>query len=103
MFAALMMGVQSVTSDRMMAIISSGVALAVSMPSTSYRSLTAGSRSIAATLSCIFVTMSRGVLAGTNSPYHDETLKPGTPDSAKVGISGASGERSAAEAASPRT
>src|SRR4249920_2105577 len=66
MFAALMMGVHSVTSDCMMAIISSGVALAVSMPSTSYRSLTAGSRSIAATLSCIFVTMSRGVLPGTS-------------------------------------
>jgi hypothetical protein len=34
MFAALMMGVHSVTSDRMMTIISSGVALAVSMPCT---------------------------------------------------------------------
>ena len=34
MFVALMKGVHSVTSDRMMTIISSGVALAVSMPCT---------------------------------------------------------------------
>ena len=40
---------------------------------------------------------------GANSPYHDETLNPGTPASAKVGSSGASGERSGVDCANPRT
>ena len=86
-----------------MAVICSGVVLAASMPRISYFFLVSGSVSIFATLSCIFMTISRGVFAATNRPYHDDTLKPGTPASAKVGSSGASGERSGVDCARPRT
>src|SRR5262249_56021355 len=46
---------------------------------------------------------SRGVLGGTKSPYQDDTSKPGTPDSAMVGSSGAVGKRRSAVVASPRS
>ena len=51
---------------------------------------------------CSFFTISAGVLAGTRNAYQDETSKPGTPDSATVGNSGAVGKRLAVVTASPR-
>jgi len=47
--------------------------------------------------------ISGGVLAGTNSAYHDDTSKPGIPDSAMVGSSGAVGKRFGVVTASPRS
>ena len=47
--------------------------------------------------------MAAGVLTGTKKPYHDITSKPGSPDSATVGNSGALGKRSALLTPSART
>ena len=44
-----------------------------------------------------------GVLAGTKNANHEDTLKPGIPDSAMVGRSGAVRNLSAVVTASPRT
>ena len=41
----------------------------------------------------IFTIISVEVLTGTKKPYHDTTLKPGTPSSAMVGTSGAIADR----------
>ncbi|MNV13921.1 hypothetical protein D3C71_1045850 [compost metagenome] len=48
-----------------------------------------------------FCTISGGVPAGANTPNQAATSKPGTPDSAMVGISGANGTRLPVVTASP--
>ena len=48
-------------------------------------------------------TMSGGVFAGATIAYQAETLKPGTPASATVGMSGTSGDRFAVVTPSPRS
>src|SRR5260221_7446715 len=98
-----MIGPHSATSARALAASSSGVEPAAATPSGSNLAFTAGSASIATASAFIRFTISGGVLAGTYSAYHDATSKPGTPDSAMVGISGAPANRFAVVTASPRT
>ena len=62
----------------------------------------AGSARTAAVSAWIFLTIVGGVLAGTKNEYQEVTSKPGTPDSATVGYSGAVGKRFAEVTASPR-
>src|SRR5262249_5273969 len=66
----------------------------------SYRCFTDGCASAASVSSWILVTISAGVLAGTNSPHQVVTSYPGTV-SPMVGISGAAGERLAEVTANP--
>src|SRR5258708_3747611 len=47
------------------------------------------SRTTGATSALILATIWGGVLTGANTPYQDDTSKPGRPDSAMVGRSGA--------------
>ena len=62
-----------------------------------------GAASPFCTLACTLRTIAAGVFAGANSPYQLSKPKPGTPDSATVGMSGASCERSREVMASPRS
>src|SRR6185312_15058313 len=62
-----------------------------------------GARTTCATSSAILSMISGGVRAGANSAYHDETVKPGRPASAKVGRSGAHGTRFSDATASARS
>src|SRR5205823_13486107 len=72
-------------------------------PSSSSRVLTDGWASAALVSALILATTSCGVLAGTKKPNHDITSKPGTPDSAMVGMSGTTATRSLVVTATPRT
>src|SRR6185369_3110731 len=63
----------------------------------------AGSGSAVTVAALTFLMMSVGVLAGIHNEYQDDTSKPGTPDSAMVGSSGAVGNRCAVVTASPRS
>src|SRR5262245_17388847 len=65
--------------------------------------LVAGSDNAVTVAACSLAMISGGVLAGTNNAYQDDTSKPGTPDSAMVGSSGAVGKRFSVVTASPRS
>ena len=78
-----------------------GVEPSTTTPSGSNLALTAASDSAVTVAALILPMMSGGVLAGMNSAYHDDTSKPGTPDSAMVGSSGAVGNRCAVVTAEP--
>jgi len=62
-------------------------------PRLSSFALTAGSANVATVAAFIFAMIEAGVRAGTNSPHHGATSKPGKPDSASVGTSGAAATR----------
>src|SRR5262249_33824622 len=79
----------------------SGVELSITTPSGSNLALTAGSDKALTVAAFSLAMISGGVLAGTNSPYQDDTSKPGTPDSAIVGRSGKVGKRFSVVTASP--
>src|SRR4029077_5072067 len=81
----------------------SGVELSTTTPSGSNLALTAGSDNAVTVAAFSLATISGGVLAGTNSAYQADTSKPGIPDSAMVGSSGAVGKRCAVVTASPRS
>src|SRR5262245_43328289 len=93
--AALMIGPHLSISNRSRAPSSSCVELCTTTPSGSNLARTAGSDNAVTVAALTLVMMSGGVFAGMNNEYHDETSKPGTPDSAIVGMSGAVGKRCA--------
>src|SRR5450631_4927216 len=73
-----------------------------SAPSSSNRGLTDAWASAALVSALILATTSGGVRTGTQNANHENTSKPGRPDSAMVGISGTARTRSLVVTASPR-
>src|ERR1700676_4427401 len=71
-------------------------------PSSSNRDFTDAWTSAALVSTLILAMTSFDVFAGTKKPNHENTSKPGTPDSAMVGISGTTATRSLVVTASPR-
>src|ERR1700704_6866198 len=103
MLAALIMGPHSSVSARRRAPRSAGPEHTMVTPSRSNLALIAGSPSTPTVSALILCTMSGDVFAGPSNAYHPDTSKPGRPDSAKVGNSGAVEGRSIEVTASPRT
>src|SRR6202171_6844772 len=89
-------------SDFRKAASSAGVEPFGVAPSSSNRDLIDACASAALVSALILATISCGVFAGTKNPNHENTSKPGTPDSAMVGISGTAATRSLVVTASPR-
>jgi hypothetical protein len=81
------------TSLRTKAAKASGGMPPASAPSLNQSSRVSASSKALSTSACRRCTTAGGVPAGTHSPYHEVTSKPGRPDSAAVGISGNDGER----------
>src|ERR1044072_5627243 len=88
-------------SDLMKAANESGPDSAGSEPSAISRSRISGNFITAPISRPSVCTMSPGVCAGATMPYQRNASKPGMPDSATVGISGASDERLAVDTARP--
>src|SRR5262249_40499529 len=91
--AALMTGPQRSISDLSSRASSAGVEPTTPTPAFSMAAITAGSRRIMTVSALSLFTISGGVLAGAKNAYQADTSKPGTPDSATVGNSGAVGKR----------
>src|ERR1700736_4420830 len=72
-------------------------------PSSSNRDFTDAWTSAALVSTLILAMTSFDVFAGTKKPNHENTSKPGTPDSAMVGISGTTATRSLVVTASARS
>ena len=81
----------------------SGVPATVWAPWASSDSFTAGSSSACRMAALSLSMIGAGVPAGAKTPSQAATSKPGTPDSAMVGYSGAVGKRCAVVTARPRT
>src|SRR6478752_4976302 len=101
-FASRITGPHLSVSDFRKAASCAGVEPLGLAPSSSNRDLTGGCTSAALVSALILATTSGGVLAGTKKPNQENTSKPGTPDSAMVGISGTAATRSLVVTASPR-
>src|SRR5262245_52883492 len=101
--AALIIGPHLSISDRSSAPSPSDVELSTTTPSGSNLALTAGSDNAVAVAAFSLAMILGGVLAGTNSAYQDDTSKPGVPDSAMGGSSGAVAKRFGLVTASPRS
>jgi hypothetical protein len=86
---------QRSTSTRTKSLNCSGVLRMTSKPVAASRSFTSGSTINRWVASCSRVTISRGVPAGTDSPYHEPTSNCGKPASRTVGRFGNAAERCA--------
>src|SRR6266516_4891083 len=100
--ASRMTGPHLSISDFRKAASSAGVEPFGVAPSSSNRDLTGAWASAALVSALILAMTSCGVLAGTKKPNHENTSKPGKPDSAMVGRSGTTATRSLVVTASPR-
>src|ERR1700686_3463664 len=100
--ASRMTGPHLSISDLRKAASSAGVEPFGLAPSSSNRDFTDAWTSAALVSTLILAMTSFDVFAGTKKPNHENTSKPGTPDSAMVGISGAAATRSLVVTASPR-
>src|SRR6185369_1338777 len=90
-------------SDFRKAASSPGVVPRGVAPRSSKRDLTLGCARAALVSALSLAMISGGVFTGTKKPNQLETSKPGTPDSAIVGISGTTATRSLVVTASART
>src|SRR6185369_16643094 len=86
--ASLMILPHFALSSRMKRANSAGEFVTSSMPCAARRARSSGPPRIFTTSALMRVTMSCGVLAGTNRPSHGSSAYPGTPASAMVGVSG---------------
>src|SRR5271169_3611727 len=91
--ASLMTFAHSGVSFLMIAVNSAGVLPTVSRPSWSNFLRTSGIARALTVSPCNLSRTSFGVPAGASRPNHGTASKPGNPDSAMVGRSGASAER----------
>ena len=82
---------------------SSGVPATATAPCAISISRSSGSSSACRMAALSLSITAGGVPAGAKMPSHALTSKPGTPDSAIVGSSGAPGKRRAVDTARPRT
>src|SRR6185295_19835052 len=87
-FASRITGPHLSISDFRKAASSAGVEPFGLAPSSSKRDFTGAWTSAALVTALILAMTSCGVFAGTKKPNQENTSKPGTPDSAIVGMSG---------------